>query len=207
MFGTALFWFLLCVCLACIEIESEGKWGWAEKAPTWYRTTGPVAKVYGLLMGGKPLTGYHAFMFAFPLFILHVPYVSGVAWSAAEELRTAALYFVIGALWDYLWFVLNPHYGPRGFKKTTVWWHAKSKWVFGLFPADYLFAAVISVAMAFASAQVSGDHGRFTDHLALLAYLLGFTSIAIVLSPLYHRWYAAMRMTDDRDKTDIFHAD
>lgn len=207
MFGTALFWFCVCVCLACIEIESEGKWGWAEKAPTWYRTTGPVARAYGLLMGGRPLTGYHAFMFALPLLILHVPFVSGVAWSAAEELHAASLYFIVGALWDYLWFVLNPHYGPRGFKKTTVWWHAKSAWVFGLFPADYLYATMISAASAYAAARAGGDMSRFTAHLAILGCLLGFTLITIVVAPLYHRWYRAMRLRDDRDKTAIFHAD
>lgn len=34
---TAAFWFIVAAVTACIEIEAEGKFGWAEKMPTWYR--------------------------------------------------------------------------------------------------------------------------------------------------------------------------
>ncbi len=49
------FWSLFAVIVACIEIESEGRYGWAQKMPTWYRTTGFWGRVYGMVMGGKPL--------------------------------------------------------------------------------------------------------------------------------------------------------
>jgi len=67
LFLTSLFWFFLAAVFAAIEIEIEGKHGWAEKTSTWFRTQGVPAKLYGLLMGGKPLTGYHMFMFFLPL--------------------------------------------------------------------------------------------------------------------------------------------
>jgi hypothetical protein len=203
---TAVFWFVLCVIMAGLEIEAEGKHGWAEKMPTWYRTSGPIAGIYRRMMGGKPLTGYHAYMFFLPVVFVHIPFVSGVPWSFAEECEALSLYFIVGVLWDFLWFVLNPHYGIRNFTKKKVWWHAKSRWVFGLFPADYLYGLIVSSALAFAGARASDDSSRFSAHLALLGWLALFTAICIALAPLYHRWRVAMDRRDDRDKTDIFHA-
>ena len=63
-----------------------------------------------MVMGQRPLTGYHVYAFTIPLLILHFPYVMGVDWTLAGELRTIATYFVLAVVWDYLWFVLNPAY-------------------------------------------------------------------------------------------------
>lgn len=204
MITSALFWFVLAIVFACIEIESEGRWGWAEKAPTWFRTGGIAGKLYGALMGGKPLTGYHLFMFFLPVLMFHIPFFSGVKWTLGGECMTWAMYFAWCPLWDYLWFVLNPAYGVRGFRKDKVWWHAKSPWVFGLFPADYLIGWVISVAFAF-GAQCFGRQRAFADHALLLISFLVLTGITIAAAPLYHRWYRAMRRRDDRGKVNMFH--
>lgn len=202
-----LFWSLFAVIVACIEIESEGKYGWAEKAPTWYRTTGFWGKAYGLVMGGKPLTGYHTFMFFFPALLFHAHFFMGVRWTATAELEAWALYFVWCPLWDYFWFVLNPAYKGK-FKKDQVWWHAKSPWILGLFPMDYLVGALISVGFAEGAAQVAGSQKPLTKHLLLLG---GFGACTVLLhligAPLYRRWYARMRRSDDRAKTPIFHRD
>ena len=61
-------------------------------------------------MGQRPLTGYHVYAFTIPMLVLHLPYVMGVDWTLAGELRTIAIYFVLAVVWDYLWFVLNPAY-------------------------------------------------------------------------------------------------
>ena len=204
MFSTALFWFVLCTLMAGLEIEAEGKHGWAERMPTWYRTTGPIARLYGRLMGGKPLTGYHAFMFFLPLAFVHIPFFSGMAWTFAAECIALSNYFVVCVLWDFIWFVLNPHYGVRNFKKTTVWWHGKSPWVFGIFPADYLYGIVIAAGLAFAGSLTNG--APFTDHLAFLGWLAAMTVACIALAPRYHRWRTSMDARDDRDRSDIFHA-
>ncbi|MEK9151794.1 MAG: hypothetical protein AAB692_00335 [Patescibacteria group bacterium] len=204
MLVPALFWFALAFIVACIEIESEGKWGWAEKAPTWFRTTGVVGKTYGLLMGGKPFTGYHLFMFLLPPMMFHIPFVSGLKLTLAAEFNVWALFFVWCPLWDYLWFVLNPEFGAAGFKKDKVWWYANSIWIFGLFPADYLIAAAISFAFA-GGAQLAGKSDALAGHAALLTLFLFMTAMTIAASPLYHRWYRYMRRSDDRDKAGIFH--
>jgi hypothetical protein len=132
-----VFWSFFATIVACVEIEAEGKYGWAEKMPTWYRVQGFLPRLFGFFMNGKPLTGYHAFMFFVPLLIFHVPFVSGIPWTGPAELQALAMYFAWSVLWDYHWFVLNPHYAGR-FSKDRVWWHKKSPWVFGIFPLDYL---------------------------------------------------------------------
>src|SRR4051812_18615978 len=50
LFGYALLF-------AAVEIEIEGSHGWAERLPPWFRITPWYARLYGLLMRGKPLTG------------------------------------------------------------------------------------------------------------------------------------------------------
>ena len=45
--------------------------------------SGLVGRIYGVVMGHRPLTGYHVFAFTIPLLILHLPYVMGVDWTLA----------------------------------------------------------------------------------------------------------------------------
>lgn len=201
-----LFWSSFATVIACVEIEAEGKHGWAEKMPTWYRTTGFWAVLYGRIMNGKPLTGYHLFMFFFPILLFHAPFFMGAPWSGAAELTAWAMYFAWCPLWDYHWFVLNPHYKGR-FAKDQVWWHARSRWVADLFPVDYLLGGMLSAAFALASAIVGDSARSFVDHLTLLWGLGLMTFVLQAMSPAYHRWYARMRLRDDRAKAAIFHRD
>ena len=132
--------------LAAIEIEIEGGVGWAERLPTWYLKRGKTGKVYGLVMGKRPLTGYHVYAFTIPMLILHLPYVSGVDWTLAGELRTIAIYFVVAVVWDYLWFVLNPAYTVQRFRRGNVWWF-EVPWLWR-FPRDYYLSWLLSIALA-----------------------------------------------------------
>ncbi|MBP9827791.1 hypothetical protein KBC55_01410 [Patescibacteria group bacterium] len=197
-----LFWSVFATILACLEIESEGKYGWAHKAPTWYRTTGFFGKLYGMIMGGKPLTGYHLFMFLFTFMIFHVPFFSGVVWSAEGELLACAMYFAWCTLWDYIWFVLNPAYAGR-FTRNNVWWHSGSPWIFGLFPLDYLSGVTLSLGLAGAAAWHSGEAQLFVDHLAVLIGFGAYVALMHLCAPAYRYWYGYMRLSDDRDKVDI----
>ena len=204
LIARVLFWSLFATVLAAIEIESEGKHGWAHKAPTWYRTTGFWGKAYGLIMGGKPLTGYHAFMFFLPVLIFHAGFFMGAAWSLSAELEAWALYFVWCPLWDYYWFVLNPHYAGK-FKRESIWWHATSPWVFGLFPADYLVGLAVSLGFAGAAAWFAGSAAPIVEHLWLLAGFGVWTVLLHAAAPYYQFWYWRMRTADDRDRTKIFY--
>ena len=203
----AVFWAFFAAVIACVEIEVEGKHGWAEKLPTWYRTTGFWAVLYGRLMSGKPLTGYHSFMFFFPMLLFHAHFFMGVPWSGAGELKAWAMYFAWCPLWDYYWFVLNPHYKGK-FTKKHVWWHARSRWVFGLFPVDYAAGAAVSLCFAETAALVDGSRALFIGHLELLGgFALATVALHVLAAPAYQRWYVRMRQRDDRDTTPIFHRD
>lgn len=203
LFVSIVFWSLFATVLACVEIESEGKWGWAEKAPTWFRTTGLPARLYGLAMGGKPLTGYHAFMFFLPVFIFHAHFAMGMEWSIAAECKAWAMYFVWCVMWDYHWFVLNPFYAKR-FRRDQIWWHAKSYWVGGLFPIDYLAGVAMSISLSALGGWLNGWE-TFVTHLEMLAGFAAYTGLLHIFAPFYRSWYERMRTQDDRDKVNIFH--
>lgn len=201
---STLFWAIFATVLACMEIESEGKWGWAEKMPTWFRVTGPAAKLYGLFMSGKPLTGYHLFAFFLPVLIFHAHFAMGVPWTGAGELKAWAMYFAVCPLWDYYWFVLNPAY-YRKFKRVDVWWHKKSHWIGKRFPIDYLVSLMASVGFAAGAAAFSGENSLLFSHLATLVGFGMYTVLLRLAAPSYHRWYYFMRKQDDRRLVEMLH--
>lgn len=191
-------------CLAGIEIEVEGGYGWAERLPTWFRRRGAVGRAYGLVMGRRPLTGYHVYAFAIPVIVLHFPYVMGVGWTLAGELRTLALFFLVAVVWDYLWFVLNPAYTVRRFRRGAVWWF-EVPWIWR-FPLDYYAGVALSIGLAALSAWAANDRSPLVAHLWTIGGLVVLVALALVLAPLYHRWYAHMRRAgaDDRDHTHMY---
>jgi hypothetical protein len=200
--GRTVVLFLWAFGLAAIEIEIEGGVGWAERLPTWYRKRGRLGRVYGLVMGGRPLTGYHVYAFTIPLLILHLPFAMGVEWSLSAELLTLATYFVIAVVWDYLWFVMNPAYTVARFRRGSVWWFSVP-WIWR-FPLDYYLSVALSIALAALAALAAGDGGPLERHLWLLAGLAVLVGVAVLAAPLYHRWYRYMRRAgaDDRAATE-----
>jgi len=202
--GRTLLLFFWSFGLAGIEIEIEGGVGWAERLPTWYFKRGRVGQVYGWVMGHRPLTGYHVYAFTIPLLILHLPYVMGVHWTLANELRTIATYFVLAVVWDYLWFVLNPAYTVRRFRRGAVWWF-EVPWIWR-FPLDYYVSWALSIALAALAAVAAGDATPLWHHLLMLAGLIVLVAVTVGLAPMYHRWYRHMRRAgaDDRASTPTY---
>ena len=148
--------------------------GWAERLPTWYFKRGKLGRVYGLVMGHRPLTGYHVYAFTIPLLILHLPYVMGVHWTLAGELRTIATYFVLAVVWDYLWFVLNPAYTVRRFRRGEVWWF-EVPWIWR-FPLDYYLSWALSIALAALAAVADGHGSPMWQQLLMLAGLASWSA-------------------------------
>lgn len=201
-----LFWCSVAVILAALEIEIEGKYGWAERLPTWYRTTGAPARIFGLLSSGKPLTGYHLFLQLFILAIFHVPFLHGTPWNGAAELAQIALFILFWVMEDAAWFILNPHYGTARIERGVAWWFAKSRWI-GNMPIDYAIGAGAFTALMAASGALAG-HGAVVgckDALLMLLFASMFHLLLPFAAPIYHEWYHRMRRTDDRDKAGIFH--
>jgi hypothetical protein len=202
--GRTLLLFLWAFGLAGIEIEIEGGVGWAERLPTWYLKRGLTGRIYGIVMGQRPLTGYHVYAFTIPMLILHLPYVMGVDWTVAGELRTIATYFVLAVVWDYLWFVLNPAYTVRRFRRGNVWWF-EVPWIWR-FPLDYPLGVGFSVVLVGLACLVDGSWELLRRHAWFLAGLAILVGVVVVLAPLYHRWYRHMRRAgaDDRAGTPTY---
>lgn len=139
---TNLYLFILALVLALLEIQIEGPNGWARNLPTWRPASHKwYSKLYEKIMSGKELTGYHLAMFGFVLLIFFFPYFSGTPFNLGNLLKTVSTYFVFIALWDFIWFVLNPFYPLKNFQKDNV--NHKS-WFLGM-PIDYYFCLLISL--------------------------------------------------------------
>ena len=187
LFGFALLF-------ALVEIEIEGADGWAIKLPTWYRRSPGYARLYGLFMSGKPLTGYHAIMFFIPFCAFHIGLAFGQSWSLALEARIVSAYFVWNVTWDFLWFVLNPAFGWRSFRKGKIWWHNR-QWI-GRMPIDYANALVASFVVATLPLALRGKSWLLHEHTAFVAGMATLTLLCTVAAPLYQRWYRHMRRPD-----------
>lgn len=204
IFAVSAFLFALAVLFGIFEIEAEGKFGWAEKFPTWYRTGG-LAKVYTFFTN-KPLTGYHLALFFVPLFIFVWPMVATSTLSWHGILRALSFYFAWVILWDFTWFVLNPDYGVHRFRRSNIWWLAKEAWILGL-PSSYLTSLAASLIFAVLSGALHGGwQNALWAQAQQLVWYFTFTCVLIgVGAPLFREYYYNMRKRDDRGSTNIFH--
>lgn len=165
----------MAVTLAILEIQIEGAHGWAKNLPTWRpHPKNPISQVWTKIMSGKEATGYHLAMFLFVLLIFHLPYVFGLPLTINHELRTLSLYFMFVVLWDFLWFVLNPHHPLSLFKKEHIEIH--KKWI-GRIPLDY----PISIFMSFLVILPIGEFNFWLINFSLFA----LQTLLIILFSLY----------------------
>ena len=200
-----LFLFGYALLFALAEIEIEGEHGWAERLPTWFRVSTPGARLFGLFLGGKPLTGYHLVMFLLPLWSFHIGFFGGVPWSWAAEAATLSAYFIWLATWDLLWFLLNPRYGWSRFRKGEIWWHGRT-WI-GRFPIDYWGALVVSLALAAAARLATGGAGVLGRHIVLVLGFGGLTLLVNRAAPRYMRWHAHMRQPGSDERAAVLPTD
>ncbi len=141
IFGYLAFMVFMAVILALWEIQIEGKEGWATGLPAWRLEKGWLVKV----TGGRPITGYHLYMTAFLIAIVHLP-LFFVPWSWRLESLLLGFYLGMVLLEDFFWFVFNPHYGIKSFRKGKIWWH-RSWW--GPLPSFYWVLLVILITLMY----------------------------------------------------------
>lgn len=134
-----VFTIILSLLVAKLEINIEGEHGWAEKLPT-HRIKN---KITDLMLGGAHLTGYHFWLFSTIIFLLHLPFLMGIGWDLAAELKTLGYFFIFLIVEDFLWFVLNPAFGLRKFTKTHIHWH--KNWI-GFLPKNYYLGIFLSLS-------------------------------------------------------------
>jgi len=143
MLHQSIYLFVSALMLAYLEVQIEGKNGWAGRLPTWRASGKWYGKLYQRVMGGKELTGYHIGVFGFVFLFLHYPFFAGgFNWSLFGELWVLSIFFLFSVVWDYLWIIINPHYGViRRRPQNDVIWH-RHWW--GPFPRDYYFGLLFS---------------------------------------------------------------
>lgn len=111
------------ILLAKVEIQIEGKDGYAKNFPITWRTRNKWVRIF--LTG----TSYHLYMGLFLLVFVHLGFVVGWPWSPAKEMLVLSFLVLMTVAEDFLWFVLNPHYGVRKFRAKEVGWF---QWVWGV---------------------------------------------------------------------------
>lgn len=142
----ALSQLLLLLCfvavLACffaeVEIQIEGGAGWASSLPTWRIEKHWLLDIF---WGGRPMTGYHAWVFSFILLVFHLPIFMLAKWTWRLELKILASIQVFWLIEDFLWFVVNPAFGIGKFNPETIWWH--KRWILFM-PTDYWTFILVS---------------------------------------------------------------
>ncbi len=131
---------------ALVEIQIEGPHGWAERLPTWRIENRWTRLIYSK----RALTGYHLYVQLLMVVLSHLPlafFPDRWGWSAELKSMCFLIYFFI--VEDFLWFVLNPAYGIRKFRKQHIHWHAPTWWI--VMPRDYwIFGALGAAAYALA---------------------------------------------------------
>jgi hypothetical protein len=137
---------VLSTLFALVEIHIEGDAGWAASLPTW-RIQNRWTRLF---YGSRALTGYHLYVQLFVLGMVHLPFLlslTPVSWRA--EARILAFMILFWILEDFLWFVLNPKFGIRRFRKEHVPWHAPTWW--WLMPRDYWLFLPVAVWLMWVS--------------------------------------------------------
>ena len=134
-----LFWVvLLGVFFAQVEIQIEGAAGWAANLPTWRIEQHWLLDIF---WGGRPLTGYHAWVFSFIALFFHFPLIFMQQWSWRLESRVIASIMLFWTIEDFSWFIFNPAFGLANFNPAHIPWHKHWLW---FAPTDYWVAILIA---------------------------------------------------------------
>ena len=131
---------IVAIFFALLEIQIEGKHGWAKKLPTWRKQFWLFNRIFGRK---KELTGYHVSMWLFIFSMLHTAFIFA-PWTLQNEALVFSLYIFITLSEDFLWFVLNPAFGLKKFIRKYVTWHPK--WL-GPLPFQYYLGIMAWVAL------------------------------------------------------------
>ncbi|MDK9718606.1 MAG: hypothetical protein OEL57_11985 [Trichlorobacter sp.] len=114
------------------EIQIEGGNGWACALPTWRIESHPLLDIF---WGGRPMTGYHAWVFSFMLLLFHFPLLLFWRFTWRLEARCMGSLMLFWVIEDFVWFMMNPCYGISKFEPSFIPWH--KQWLLGM-PTDYL---------------------------------------------------------------------
>lgn len=138
------------VFFAMVEIQIEGSAGWAGNLPTWRIESGPLINIF---WGGRPLTGYHVWVFSFMALVFHLGPVMFGKWSLKLEARILGSLMLFWIIEDFTWFAANPAFGARKLFHGEIPWH---KHMLAGLPHDYWIFAFLGLALLWWSFRTSG---------------------------------------------------
>jgi len=121
-----VFLFLLSILLALLEIQIEGVHGWASKLPTWKWK-----------IGNFVMTGYHAYLWAFLIVFIHIPFIF-IRWNWTRECYLLTFFLMLLLLEDTFWFLFN-----RKFKWRDYWRYPKIQCI----PYFYFIIAFLALIL------------------------------------------------------------
>jgi hypothetical protein len=136
MVGYFIFSIISSIIFALLEIQIEGENGWAEKLPTWRKKNQVNKNLYGRQQRANRLPHL---LWSFIFFLSHSTFII-TPWSITNELRILSYVFFVIFIENFLWFVFNPKFGLKKFKKQHVKWH--KNW-FGPFPVQYYWGFLL----------------------------------------------------------------
>jgi hypothetical protein len=176
---TAFYIFILSLTLALMEIQIEGKNGWARELPTWRANPNSrIFRIFSMIMPGKDLTGYHMLFFILIIIIFHFPYVQGVPFTLLNWLQTLSLMFLCMLMEDFLWFVCNPSYGIHKFFHNQIPWHERR---FLKLPPDYFTAIGSSLLATLVAVALSNNVIIIMWWFANIAIFFSLISLCIII--------------------------
>jgi hypothetical protein len=146
-----IFLFISASLFALLEIQIEGKYGWAGELPTWRK----FLNFKGLFkpLGTdhvRPLTGYHTYLWLFLMVITHFAYFL-TPFSLAKEFLIISFNILLTITEDFLWFVYNPNFGIKKFNKESAKWH--TSWFLGI-PTSYWFSIPVGIILYIFSTKI-----------------------------------------------------
>lgn len=140
---------------AMTEIQIEGASGWAASLPTWRIEQHPLLEIF---WSGRPLTGYHAWVFSFMAIAFHLPLAMLGRFSWRLEARCLGALMLFWIIEDFLWFILNPAFGLARFAPHCIPWH--KNWL-GCVPTDYVTFSLVGLALLIWSFVAGNKDGAY----------------------------------------------
>lgn len=147
-----------------LEVEMEGKHGWAVNLPT------------SCAFGGW--TWYHIAMNV--LVLLTVAGVTRLYHSKFQNfwgkyIATALVYVFRVAVWfcveDIMWFVINKHYGIHRYTKKDIFWHADKTWLFGTLLLNWI-VFIAAIIIGFIEKLATNKTTVFKETSAVVVFLI-----------------------------------
>ena len=156
------FFLLLGTLWSALEVQIEGKNGWAAKLPT-------------TSFFGSHFTWYHVIM-NLMIFVLVFQVVS---FSWALPFWLASLFFIE----DYMWFMINPEYGISKYSAENIPWHA---WVLYMPVGNWISIMIMVISSVLQFVQ-KNEHTLFIMIGVVIGYLLFATLCNLLMQCVYRK--------------------